>query len=453
MEPHSDKKGRLGDKFEAFSHEPKADVWARIESDVQVQRKFALIFATFTWRPNPRVWSKIAAELNGTNASRFAALWWSAAAGIALLIGLGFYAMNGSTDLPFSAQTFAGKMRQWKRSIKNEIHGENFPLDEGKSMSQTASYAAIQKRESFNKHVEAKSSKTPTAPEFGLVNKNDNLESKGIQNLIALEAQKVREVYEADKSWQPALDAQRRMQIEEEIAKQLNLGTEFGSENALASMNNPFSIRVGGNATGAGPGLTKPIFADAFHSNGVQNGLSSGFQELSLDPKFNQEEFKSPIIVGGFVNRNLRKRLDLGLGLVYTRMQSEIQEYFNGSSTKEDITRQYLGLASNVYYNFIEKKKLNLYLTAGAQYDLGIGKESVLNTYSPYEVLEEQRTKSQSGNQLGFNAGTGLNLMFSKHLGAYMQGTVASYPFQTKPNQYTTKVLWPVAQAGLRLKL
>ncbi|HEX2901040.1 MAG TPA: hypothetical protein VHS96_15080, partial [Bacteroidia bacterium] len=116
MEPHSEKKGRLGDKFEGFQHAPGEDVWERIAA-TPTDRPLGARFRGFAVLPRRRVWRNISAVLH-PQVQRRAIVWWSAAAGAAILLGIGllWQSPSGATAKRFAAT-------QWQEPIPTQPNG------------------------------------------------------------------------------------------------------------------------------------------------------------------------------------------------------------------------------------------------------------------------------------------------------------------------------------------
>ncbi|MEM7040917.1 MAG: hypothetical protein AAF570_28395, partial [Bacteroidota bacterium] len=79
--------------FDDFEYTPEGDVWDRISAETAEgtdRGALAAMFADCAWAPNRRVWRGVMAGLYPMRRRR-AVIWWSAAAGIALLLGMSLY--------------------------------------------------------------------------------------------------------------------------------------------------------------------------------------------------------------------------------------------------------------------------------------------------------------------------------------------------------------------------
>ena len=467
MEPHSEKKGRLGGKFEDFSHPPKDDVWARIEADVPPKRRLGAIFSAFTWQPNPRVWRGIAAELHGKGGRRIAAAWWwSAAASVALVVGLSYFGLkNGSSSpkegrqLARQTQTLSKEKMNAKRlaaQLQDQIDREaKAATGTHETNRQNNGSSSFQSDKHFAVYPNKHQGKDGPQP---ITHPKEIKKQHAPNELLAvnpLKTSRVNAVYDQADNWQRLLDAGREMKFEDEYRGMLaalnNYGyTETEDQNAFKG---EYEARLGGSLANGGTGPYKSAGESFFTYDSGPNTLSAGVNDMAASPGLKNEDYSTPIVIGGFVNKKVHKRIDLGLGLVYTRMNST-SDYFSLSQDRtEKITRQYLGLASNAYYSFLQKKRIDLYLTAGTQFDVGLGKSTEIRTNIGSASSSTQTYKESAGNQLSFNLGTGLNYMLTKHIGAFGQGSLATYPWQSKGNLYSTKRFWPMGIVGLRLKL
>jgi hypothetical protein len=185
------------------------------------------------------------------------------------------------------------------------------------------------------------------------------------------------------------------------------------------------------------------------------HALSLG-SETTSDATTENENFKTPLVLGVFLDRPIGKGLGVSGGMVYTRMESYVESAGESLAQRLDITRQYLGVAANGYYSFQlspRVKRLSLYVNAGLQFDFGLGKHSELRTHIGQTLVGLETLDSPSGSQASANMGAGLRYALLKRVGVFVQGTAAHYFFQSEDNLWSTKPIWPMAQVGLRVTL
>jgi hypothetical protein len=444
VDPHSEEKGRLGGKFDGFEFKPKNELWDRIEAGQdeaagreEIRRKFAL----FAWQPDKAVWARIAAELQPGN--RVAAFWWwSLAGGLALLLGLGIYFSSASNSSSLPARPFAQQLKELK--IKANTYAQLPP----KNLGNDASSAGSQ----FGNHHPrpilpfAESGNQPPIPFCDL----PKHETQGFAAIEPLEGKSSGAIWSESDSWMLWMEKQRELDIEE--AAMLAYSNLQAEDGMAPDEKNPhgWSAQLGGNTSSGG-------FLSMTNESDAGANLNGGFAGLSLDALSAEsnayEDYSSPFIIGGFVNHNLHPRIDIGLGLVYTQMRSTLVREGIGQSRTENNTRQYLGLAGQLNYAYLMRKQWQLYGSAGLQADKGLGKSSEVTTTIGGVTSAPQILKAQAGEQLSMSIGTGANVFLLPKLAIYAQGSIATYPLQSKPNLFSQKLLWPIAQVGLRLKL
>lgn len=145
-----------------------------------------------------------------------------------------------------------------------------------------------------------------------------------------------------------------------------------------------------------------------------------------------KNSFGPSVSVGLGVKIDLTKRWAIGTGVNYTMLYRT----FNGTYTKvengiilerttSDIRnlQHYVGIPVNVYYNIIEKDKINFYAYGG-----GAVEKCVANEYKILESSSLHKEKVK-GVQWSANLGIGVEFMVGKHLGIYIDPS-ARYYFQ-----------------------
>lgn len=470
MELHSENKGRLGDKFEGFQHPPSDAVWDRIAA-TPTDRPLGARFRMFAVVPNPRVWRRIAAQLQPQQ-RRVGLIWWSAAAGIALLIGFALFQPAAETPfaknfallkLPDTSSMLTMDTASGKGTIVSPIESDLYQNENQHSIAVANQHHAgtipIRPRLIDNFENGAIGSAVPS--DFGhlssedpiafiLAQKNDRLQKMTFRETKLL-SESMEETYREMLFWQ-TLQQELDMQQQAETAL---LANDLKQKDEDAPQ---YFAQAGSNISGG-----NGIFAEA--ASDVNQLPEWGFAELPLSLSAGQdglassesdgiqEEFRTPLIFGAYLDRHIAKGFGISGGLVYTKLQSSAVATGANLAQRMDITRQYLGLAASGTYTLPLGKHFATYASTGLQFDQGLGRHRVLTTRSGETVLSREEERDNNGVQMSANLGLGIRYNILKRVGLYAQGTAAHYFLQSEENLWTTKKVWPMMQVGVRVNL
>lgn len=474
MEPHSEKRGNLGDKFEGFAHTPSDQVWERIAA-TPTDRPLGAKFVAFLWKPNPRVWRRISAQLQPAW-RRTAIVWWSAAAGIALLIGIGLLLPNASEPArAFNAATWP---HRWGT-------GHDFAQDHLSIAARQASQPTVP--------ADAATNHEPRDPSEGNLDSGFRFQAKSTQPPIPnrplrirpdsksafaaasgdqdhvigrehetqlltiqrMESRPVRSGITPDPAevdprvtfWQMLA---QEAEMEAIRAMDLNVSQQRGREDHEQPDGQWFAS-AGSNLSAGGNAPTRKDLAATLEDyyGGNTPNTSSDFNAAAA-PK---ENYSTPLVLGAYVDRPITHRIGVAAGLVFTQMHSYVESESGNLHQRMDAKRQYLGIATSATYSLPLTKGISAFGSGGIQFDFGLGRQSILKTYSGPTLIDRQEVKDGSGQQANVNLGLGLRFAVLPKLGLFAQCNAAHYFFQTQPNLYSTKPIWPMLQAGLRVTL
>jgi hypothetical protein len=144
-----------------------------------------------------------------------------------------------------------------------------------------------------------------------------------------------------------------------------------------------------------------------------------------------------PISIGLTVRKELQKHFSAETGVVFTLLRSDVANSINNK--KQNII--YIGIPVKGNYTLIDKKPIEVYVTAGGMIEKCI-----------YAHIDDEHLPTSSY-QLSTNAGVGIQYLIAKHLGIYAE-TGAVYYFDNKSMLNTIRTKSPFninLQAGFRL--
>lgn len=489
-------KGHLGSMFDDFEFEPRPELWDRIESQStgpEEAGNLAPMFTEYTHAPHSRVWRAIANQLQPGRRRR-AVIWWSVAAGIALLIGF-TAAFRAGTDIGASGAGTGGEWAAGEESIRlvrdaeSGVEGSGaiewrdslralfadgsgncinlnpyqvIPLDldfqfgplwDQMQWGQYQNQFQYQMPGTGNDHFAYQNPYMNGYPDpFG--NWNLNVWPQTVEELE--ESKALKEMMNSGMdSRTPDLMAMESdagsfglsyVDLADVRKKKPDLETRLGS-----SLSPTANLRSLSNAD------LNLDNADPTYHQGVNSGGGTGLDinalaEESLSVGSN-EVFRTPISIGFAMQWYLSNRWSLLPGLAYQRVNSEVDNTNGLDGEIHKFTRNYLGVTAGVQYDLVKRERYQLYATGGMQYDMGMRITERIETLSGGETVDQSSKSGPLGNQIGGSGGMGMRYKIGKRMGIYAQGTVMRYLHQSEYNLWSTKKYWPSAQVGLTLSL
>ena len=140
--------------------------------------------------------------------------------------------------------------------------------------------------------------------------------------------------------------------------------------------------------------------------------------------------FGLPISLGIGARFDIAPKWSIGVGVnwslltrnfdgAFTKVEGNETPEYTESSIRN--TQHYIGIPVNVYYNIISNKHINFYTYAGGAVEKGLtNKFDILSSKSVYK-------EEIQGVQWSANLGLGVEFMFGKHLGLYLDPSVRYY--------------------------
>lgn len=148
-----------------------------------------------------------------------------------------------------------------------------------------------------------------------------------------------------------------------------------------------------------------------------------------------------PVSFGAGVKIDFTKRWSVGVGANYTLLTRKFYGTYTKVNTGEpnekissDIrnSQHFIGIPLNVYYNILNKDRINLYAYAGGTVEKCVSDEySLMNT-------DIHHSEKIEGVQLSVNTGFGVEFMLGKHLGIYLDPSIRYYFDCNQPKSIRT---------------
>jgi hypothetical protein len=434
METPSGDKGRLGGKFEGYTHTPKEDMWARIaagQTGAQGAGRLAGLFAAYQHKPHARVWRAIAHTLQPQR-RRIVLLSWSVAASLALLLGWGFYQWQSAPEdgTSTAATAFAAHKTSLPTSHDRVVNCGQPVIFDWTNLYNPSMEALTR---SFNLYKSAFVGHVPMAqPDWALP-------GNGVPQAPTLLPDGPSPVRDSS-----AIAVQLVTPIDSfitEVFPEIEIPQGDEAENALA-------LGLSSGFLPANGGYARTYRSEAYQDNGDAfqdqgTGFNSGPVLSNNSGSLGvPEDYQTPLSIGFFADLPLSRRWSVGLGTSYTVMRSIVPD---GSRA----TRQYAGLGTRATFAFINGKDARCYALSGLQADFGI--DASFQAIPGSRVVATDAFKA--GNHLSVQLGTGVDFSLTPRLGLYGQFAATAYLLQSHANLWTQRALWPTTQVGLRLKL
>ena len=140
--------------------------------------------------------------------------------------------------------------------------------------------------------------------------------------------------------------------------------------------------------------------------------------------------FGLPVSVGLGARFDIAPKWSVGVGVNWSMLTRNFDGVFIMVEDGEEMeyteshirnTQHYIGIPVNVYYNIISNKHINFYTYAGGAVEKGLtNRFDILSSKSVYK-------EEIQGVQWSANLGLGVEFMFGKHLGLYLDPSVRYY--------------------------
>ena len=151
--------------------------------------------------------------------------------------------------------------------------------------------------------------------------------------------------------------------------------------------------------------------------------------------------FGLPVLVGIGARFYIAPKWSVGVGVNWSMLTRNFDGVFIMVEDGEEMeyteshirnTQHYIGIPVNVYYNIISNKHINFYTYAGGAVEKGLtNRFDILSSKSVYK-------EEIQGVQWSANLGLGIEFMFGKHLGLYLDPSVRYYFSCQQPKSIRT---------------
>ena len=151
--------------------------------------------------------------------------------------------------------------------------------------------------------------------------------------------------------------------------------------------------------------------------------------------------FGLPVSVGLGARFDIAPKWSVGVGVNWSMLTRNFDGVFIMVEDGEEMeyteshirnTQHYIGIPVNVYYNIISNKHINFYTYAGGTVEKGLtNRFDILSSKSVYK-------EEIQGVQWSANLGLGVEFMFGKHLGLYLDPSVRYYFSCQQPKSIRT---------------
>lgn len=475
-------KGHLGSMFDDFEFEPRPELWDRIESESvgpEEAGNLSPLYAEYTHAPHNRVWRRIANQLQPVRRRR-AVIWWSVAAGIAVLVTLGIFMRSGesnSQEFQWIAGEEAGRLvrdaesgtlENDSESAKNRANliswGDSlealFASGNGNCLNLNPfNFPAID----FDLIPFQNNFPYYNSPRLPINDFLVNFEAPPFQNLPIIQLPSdFPNVHYPDAEDRFALNDLSQSGMESRIPDLLEMESSSNSF-ALSYVGmaevkkerRALETRLGSNLSPTASLLPREVL-DYYNVDQTFTQSGGGVNSLSSE-NYNStvENFQTPISIGFSLQWYFGKRLSLLPGLTFTRLKSEVQEIQGRDGIVYNITRDYIGPSIGLQYDLVQRDRYHLFATGGLQFDTGIRLGYATTRVENGLTLDatQDKTTASLGPQAAGSLGMGMRYDLGKRLGIYAQGTMVNYFYQTQPNLWSQKPFWPSVQIGLSMRL
>lgn len=166
--------------------------------------------------------------------------------------------------------------------------------------------------------------------------------------------------------------------------------------------------------------------------------------------EFTQSDFAFPVSLGLSVKYRFTDRLSLGAGLNWTMLSRGFDGAYNTESGRFTHKMQYVGIPVHIYYDLLQRRGIQLYLTAGGSVEKAVG-----NAWYIYEKsFSPIYTEPVKGLQYGLDLGFGVEFSLGQHLSVYLDPYLKYWFAGSQPKSLRTeKPLLFSFEGGLRFNL
>lgn len=471
----------LSRKFENYTYPVDDSNWEAIAAGIPYGNAKGFLsgkFAAYSVQPSAAVWNRIDAALRPSSGRRIAAWWWAAAAAAVLLFGVFTYVkytpapnkaplaqqkpktgiQPDSNALPASSKTNSNAVTA---DTSDSQLSPNFAKAEAKTNSNAAPSTDNAKK-SIENDFQLPRNADNSAYDVITADLEENREEVTTGNPYAQTQQNSIEPAKSEESisaesieiinteiqiplTSPALAGQLK---EVEFATTESAGKKVKSspffDGTEKEKSNEFSVLAGSQLAFAGNGSNQE---DMALNTAIGAGTSTPNETADM---YESAQYSTPVYYGVNGEIEFLKRLAAGVGLGYLQMRKNSDYYTNISQrTAVETESRYLSIPVYLKFNFIHKPKFSAYTSLGNAFDIQIWQRTTADTYVNEQLTESKFTDDHhKGNQANVYAGLGVTFKFTKHIGLYTEGSLMHYYYSANTNFYSQQNLWPGLRFG-----
>lgn len=391
----------------------------------------------YLYPADENLWHEIEKDLAERSARRKARFRFiSAAAGIALILGLSVLLMKKEPANPDTAET----KTEYNDPVANPSNNKPAPIDDDKNVLLSAE-TPVNRSKSEKKSALNNQKTTDTSTVAEGVDENKKPEDDGenqanpdekprinsdVPELMAGNEKPVKKIAEQEYRL-PAGPTKRK--------QNLSIALAYGNSGAFSSMNST---------------STQYRYSQKFAESGTDYSSAPLYLGSANEKNLNKNEkeinCKYPLSFGVSVRKHFSDRFALESGLTYTYLSStETQRITGLGILKRDIELNYIGIPVKGVYSFYRTKNTTLYLSGGGMAEKCVYGKETLND-------EKTRTLNVSNLQWSIFGNAGINYNLTRHFGIFLEPG-AGYYFDDDTEIQTIRKKSPInfnVQAGIR---
>lgn len=187
---------------------------------------------------------------------------------------------------------------------------------------------------------------------------------------------------------------------------------------------------------------------DATTSNEM---LGGSYDYTSL---YDDIEHNAPLSLGLQYSHYITRKINLASGISYTRLSSlgTLSNYKWRTETYS--TKHYIGIPINLNYEFLQRRKLALFVSSGLIIEYGLNEKNRVVEFRNGEKIDEYfRNNTIRKPQAGLVLAFGAQYHITNKLDFYLQTGASHYFYLTHYNLWSDQEVWPSLQLGFKIKL
>ena len=202
-----------------------------------------------------------------------------------------------------------------------------------------------------------------------------------------------------------------------------------------------FSIMAGGTVSANDTRYNNHTFGPNFAPG---SRIPDTVEELT------QSEYAFPVSLGLGVKYRFTDRLSVGTGVNWTMLSREFDGAYKTETGRFTHRMQYVGVPVHLYFDILQRRGIQLYLTAG-----GSAEKAVSNAWYIYEKSASPIfTEPVEGLQYGLDLGFGVEFSLGRYMSIYLDPYVKYWFVGSQPKSIRTEKPFIFSfEGGLRFNL